>query len=69
MASDTEHCAQKQIRCDADFCRADKDGVIFYRDSNHLNTAGARYLGSRLNIPWPENTRRQLDTAELVAER
>ncbi len=54
--------------CDADTCRAEKNGVIFYRDYNHLNTAGARYLGSKINIPWPESPHRQIDAAELRAD-
>ena len=42
-----------QFFCSGDTCRAEKDGVILYRDQTHLNTAGAKYLGSRLKIPWP----------------
>jgi peptidoglycan/LPS O-acetylase OafA/YrhL len=39
--------------CDGQTCRAEKDGIILYRDETHLNTDGARFLGSRLKIPWP----------------
>ncbi len=51
--------------CDRDFCRAERDGVIFYRDHNHLNTTGARYLGSQLDIPWPRSVSRSGNTASL----
>ena len=40
--------------CDRDACRVERNGVIFYSDSNHLNRAGAKYLGSVLRIPWPD---------------
>jgi len=43
-----------QAFCGEDSCRAEKDGVIFYTDGSHLNSAGSRYLGARMNIPWPQ---------------
>jgi hypothetical protein len=51
--------------CEGETCRSGKDGVIFYADDSHLNTAGARYLGTRLNIPWPVNPASRGDTAAL----
>ena len=39
--------------CDGGACRPEKDGQIFYTDATHLNSAGSRYLGSRIDIPWP----------------
>ncbi len=40
--------------CDADFCRPDRDGEILFRDSNHLNTAGARRFADRFaaDLAW-----------------
>jgi len=38
--------------CDNVACHAEKDGTIFYIDETHLNTNGARFLGSKLAIPW-----------------
>lgn len=40
--------------CDEDACHADKAGIIYYRDRTHLNKAGSTYLGTTLQIPWPE---------------
>ncbi len=54
--------------CEGDICRAERDGVILYRDGDHLNTAGARYLGSRIVIPWPANAHRPGDTAALQSQ-
>lgn len=34
--------------CDSEYCWATKDGKILYRDENHLNEAGAVYLGKYL---------------------
>lgn len=39
--------------CDAELCRAEKDGVILYGDQTHLNPSGARYLGSKVRFPLP----------------
>jgi hypothetical protein len=41
-----------QAFCEGDVCRAEKAGVIFYRDKDHLNKAGSHYLGLKLQIPW-----------------
>ena len=30
--------------CDSDFCRVEKEGMILYRDSNHLNIEGSRLV-------------------------
>ncbi len=38
--------------CDKDACQTESDGMLLYADSHHLTNAGARYLGSRINIPW-----------------
>jgi hypothetical protein len=43
-----------QAFCADETCSVEKDGVIFYQDAHHLNTAGSRYLGSVLRIPWPD---------------
>ncbi|MGA9763609.1 MAG: acyltransferase family protein [Rhodomicrobium sp.] len=52
--------------CEGDTCRTEKDGVIFYEDHGHLNTAGSRYLGTRINIPWPASHALQGGTASLT---
>jgi peptidoglycan/LPS O-acetylase OafA/YrhL len=52
--------------CEGDMCRSEKDGVIFYRDVHHLNIAGAKYLGSKVHIPWPGLEPRGGDTADLA---
>ncbi len=39
--------------CVGDACRAERNNVILYADDNHVNSAGAHYMGTRLNIPWP----------------
>jgi len=54
-----------QAFCDEDACRPEKDGVIFYTDGDHLNSAGSHYLGTRINIPWPAAAAVQGDTAPL----
>ncbi|MGO9485881.1 MAG: SGNH hydrolase domain-containing protein, partial [Rhodomicrobium sp.] len=49
--------------CEGDTCRTEKDGVILFADNNHLTSAGARYLGTRIDIPWPANQAVQDDPA------
>ncbi len=51
--------------CEVDTCRTERDGVIFYSDDNHLNREGARYLGARLDIPWPGAKREGRNSAAL----
>jgi hypothetical protein len=34
--------------CDKASCYAMKDGILLYRDTNHLSMDGARYVWSRL---------------------
>lgn len=34
--------------CDADTCTMAKDGHLFYRDKNHLNITGSKYLGLKI---------------------
>jgi hypothetical protein len=34
--------------CDKNFCNMAKDGILFYRDRNHLNINGSRYLGRKI---------------------
>ena len=34
--------------CDAAFCKMSKEGILFYRDKNHLNINGSRYLGKKI---------------------
>ena len=34
--------------CDADVCNMAKNGTLFYRDPNHLNINGSKYLGEKL---------------------
>ncbi len=58
--------ATAEAFCDGDLCRTQRDGVILYGDAHHLNTAGARYLGARLNIPWPGKSGWRTGTAALV---
>jgi peptidoglycan/LPS O-acetylase OafA/YrhL len=40
--------------CDEDLCYAQKDGLLLYRDDNHLSPAGARYIAPAL---WRSITR------------
>jgi peptidoglycan/LPS O-acetylase OafA/YrhL len=40
--------------CDGEACHAEMGGAIYYRDKTHLNKAGSLYLGSKLQIPWPD---------------
>ena len=47
-----------QAFCAGETCRVEKNGIIFYQDAHHLNTAGSQYLGSVLRIPWPDTEQR-----------
>lgn len=38
-----------QYLCDNAYCHASKDGVLMYRDDNHLSEAGARMMASPLH--------------------
>lgn len=37
-----------QYLCDAAYCHAEKDGILLYRDGNHLSEAGARLMAPHL---------------------
>jgi hypothetical protein len=37
-----------QYLCDSAYCYAEKDGLLLYRDDNHLSEAGARLMAPRL---------------------
>lgn len=39
----------KQVMCDARECRTWLGNMAFYKDSNHINTRAAQYLGDRYN--------------------
>ncbi len=34
--------------CDANICNMAKNGILFYRDPNHLNINGSKYLGKKI---------------------
>lgn len=40
--------------CDQDFCSMEKDGVLFYRDNNHLNLNGSRYVAQKMLQNTPQ---------------
>ena len=40
--------------CDKEHCSMAKDGVLFYRDNNHLNVDGSRYMGRLIVERNPE---------------
>jgi SGNH domain (fused to AT3 domains) len=40
--------------CDKQFCHMEKDGVLLYADSDHLNTAGSGLLGKVIVAEHPE---------------
>jgi peptidoglycan/LPS O-acetylase OafA/YrhL len=54
-----------QAFCGRDACVGEDQGVILYRDKDHLNKAGSAYLGSKLIIPWPESVPRQGELTQL----
>jgi hypothetical protein len=35
--------------CDKDFCSMKKNGRLLYRDNNHLNINGSRYIGEKIS--------------------
>lgn len=43
-----------QYLCGPDECRMAMDGTLFYRDANHLNINGSRFVGRRLADDHPE---------------
>lgn len=43
--------------CEKDVCFMGKDGVLFYRDNNHLNINGSKLIGERIVIDYPELSR------------
>ena len=34
--------------CDAQTCNMARDGELYYRDKNHLNAIGSRYVGEKI---------------------
>lgn len=40
--------------CDENFCRMDKNGVLFYRDNNHLNLKGTEYAAQKVLQDHPQ---------------
>jgi hypothetical protein len=40
--------------CSTEYCSMAMDGKIFYRDPNHLNINGTRYLGQRILEDYPQ---------------
>jgi hypothetical protein len=53
------------VFCGADACVVEHNGVILYRDKDHLNKVGSQYLGSKLIIPWPNGAPRPGGISEL----
>lgn len=47
----------RDLFCDSDGCSMVRDGVIQFRDSNHLNAAGTRLAGGRLAEAYLERQR------------
>jgi peptidoglycan/LPS O-acetylase OafA/YrhL len=43
-----------KVFCDKEFCHMEKDGVLLYADSDHLNSAGSRLLGKIIVAEHPE---------------
>jgi hypothetical protein len=43
----------KKVLCDDQSCWAMKDGVMLYRDDNHLSLVGSEYLGKRFALEEP----------------
>jgi len=39
--------------CDSEQCSMAKDGLLFYRDRNHLNLNGSHYIGKRIVKEFP----------------
>ena len=62
--STLEHVAQsfhnvplislKDFLCDDDTCNMVKNGVLMYRDTQHLNIPGSRYIGRQIVAAHPE---------------
>lgn len=44
--------------CDDKLCTMEKDGQLLYRDRNHLNINGSRYLGNRIVKDHPQLSQR-----------
>lgn len=44
--------------CDDKLCTMEKDGQLLYRDRNHLNINGSRYLGGRIVKDHPQLSQR-----------
>ena len=40
--------------CGRNYCSMAKDGVLLYRDTNHLNINGSRYLGKKIVEQYPQ---------------
>lgn len=40
--------------CEKDVCFMGKDGVLYYRDNNHLNINGSKLIGARIATDYPE---------------
>jgi len=40
--------------CNQNSCGMAKDGILFYRDTNHLNINGSRYLGNKIIEQHPQ---------------
>lgn len=43
-----------QFLCDKDVCFMGKNGVLYYRDNNHLNINGSKLIGSRIAAQYPQ---------------
>jgi hypothetical protein len=40
--------------CEKDVCFMGKDGVLYYRDNNHLNINGSKLIGAEIASDYPE---------------
>jgi len=44
----------RDLLCEGETCSMVKNGVLMYRDNNHLNILGSRYVGSWIAERYPE---------------
>lgn len=44
----------RQYLCGVENCSMEKDGKVLYRDNNHLNIPGSKYVGMRLLHDYPD---------------
>jgi len=57
--------------CGEEFCLAERDGVVMYRDGDHLTYAGSRWLGASFarSRAWTELFSLHLSADETGTEK